>query len=223
MPSISSPIDIHQAIHRAMPAPYAKSRDIAAKYDETADEHYDLRYKDVQYQKYDLLLGNAQRMLGSIGMARFLQDVIIDSGCGSGLLVSWLAERGLLGRARVVGIDISRGMLTVARRKAPRRPGTDFIQATAELPPLRDAIAAAAFSVSTYQNLDKVQQVTYIPALRNLLKPRDALLLLSVLRKFALPDATASIEAILRDKFSRVLVAPDDRRVEDRLLVCADP
>ncbi len=205
-----------------MPAPYAKSRDIAAKYDETADEHYDLRYKDVQFQKYDLLLAHAERLLGSDETGRLFRDVVVDSGCGSGLLVTWLAERRLLKTLRYVGIDISDGMLASARRKVRHRPGTDFIQATAELPPLRDAVAAAAFSVSTYQNLDKAQQALYIPALRKLLRARNTLFLFSFLAKSVSPDELESITAHVHDMFSHSLVVPEDRRVEDRLLVCAD-
>ncbi len=206
-----------------MPARYAKTRDIAAKYDGTADEHYDLRYKDVQFQKYDLLLAHAERLLGSAETGRLLQDVVVDSGCGSGLLITWLAERRLLGGVRFIGIDISGGMLAVAKWKAPRRPGTDFIQATAELPPLRDGVAATAFSISTYQNLDRSQQALYVPAMRKLLRARGALFLFSMLTKSVSEDDLASISAEMHGMFTNALVVPDDGRVEDWLLVFADP
>ena len=206
-----------------MPAPYAKSREVAAKYDATADEHYDLRYKDVQFSKYDLLLAHAERLLGhDVAMSCFV-DIIVDSGCGSGLLIPWLAERGLLGRARVIGLDLSAGMLVMARRKASRRPGTDFINATAELPPLREGVASCELSVSTYQNLDDTQQALYLPALRAILRERPVLLLFSILAKATPPVAAESIVASMRKCFSSVILAPDDRRVEDRLIVCADP
>ncbi len=223
MPSISSLIGIHQTVRLAMPTPYAKSREVAAKYDATADEHYDLRYMDVQFSKYDLLLAHAERLLGIDATRLHFLGVVVDSGCGSGLLIPWLAERGLLGRARVVGIDISAGMLAMARQKARRRPGTDFIHATAELPPLRDGVASCELSVSTCQNLDDAQQALYLPALRGILHARAPLLLFSILAKSAPAAAIAAIESHMRGLFSRVLVAPDDRRVEDRLLVCADP
>jgi SAM-dependent methyltransferase len=207
---------------RTMPARYAKTRDIAAKYDGTADEHYDLRYKDVQFQKYDMLLAHAERLLGTGATIQLLREVVVDSGCGSGLLVAWLAERQLFGGARFVGIDISRGMLAVARQKALHRPGIDFIQATAELSPLRDGVAAVAFSISTYQNLDKDQQPSYISALRKTLRASNALLLFSVLKKSLNDDDLESLSSRLHDLFTFALVVPDDDRIEDWLLVFAE-
>lgn len=206
---------------RTVPARYAKTRDIAAKYDGTADEHYDRRYKDVQFQKYDLLLAHAERLLGTSTVTRLLRDIVVDSGCGSGLLVAWLAERRLIGGVRIVGIDISAGMLAMAKQKAPRRPGIDFIQATAELPPLRDGISAVACSISTYQNLDPLQQEAYIIALRQLLRANDALLLFSVLKKSLDEAGLASISAMIRNSLPLGLLVPDDGRVEDRMLVHA--
>jgi SAM-dependent methyltransferase len=206
-----------------MPARYAKTRDIAAKYDGTADEHYDLRYKDVQFQKYDLLLAHAERLLGSDETRRLFRDVVVDSGCGTGLLVAWLAERRLLGGVRFVGIDISRVMLAVGKRKVLNRPGVDFIQGTAELPPLRDGVTAVEFSVSTYQNLDETQQALYVPSLRKLLKASNSLLLFTVLKKSVNDDELESLSARLHGLFTFSLVVPDDGRVEDWLLVFANP
>ncbi|MEX2680735.1 MAG: class I SAM-dependent methyltransferase [Candidatus Sigynarchaeota archaeon] len=206
-----------------MPAPYAKSREVAAKYDATADEHYDLRYKDVQFSKYDLLLAYAERLLGSDVARRCFAGVIVDSGCGSGLLIQWLARRGLLARARVIGIDISARMLVMARQKSRRRPGIDLITANAELPPLRNGIASCVLSVSTYQNLDDAQQALYLPALLKILHDGPALLLFSTLANATPNDEIESIVAWARVHFPHVIIAPDDRRVEDRLIVCATP
>jgi ubiquinone/menaquinone biosynthesis C-methylase UbiE len=210
-----------------MPSRYAKTRDIAAKYDVTADEHYDLRYKDMQFQKYDVLLAHAERLLGTRDIVRIIGDTILDSGCGSGLLIWWLADCWFLGGTRYVGIDISLGMLSTAMTKARKgcgsKPGINLIQATAELPPLRDAVAASAFSVSTYQNLDDVQQASYVMATRRVLRKDSAMFLFSVLRKSINGEKIDAIEKELKRLFARVMLLPDDPRVEDRMFLCIDP
>ena len=54
------------------------------------------------------------------GEATFVQQLgvrsVLDAGCGTGRVARELARRGL----EVVGVDVDRSMLEVARRKAPR-------------------------------------------------------------------------------------------------------
>jgi ubiquinone/menaquinone biosynthesis C-methylase UbiE len=205
-----------------MPLRYAKTRDIEQKYD--ADILYDARYKEIQFEKFDLLLANAERELKAkdASIHEYFRGTVVDIGCGSGLLVSFFSARSLLGGMRYVGIDISEGMLGVARSKLRHPAGGNFIQATADLLPLRDDVSRIAFSISTYQNLDAAQQSSFIDEIMRILSKDWACFLFSFLDKPPLSDQIEAITEMLASKFSYVKLIEQDARIEDRLLVCFD-
>ena len=208
-----------------MPLRYAQTRDIERMYD--ADTLYDQRYKDIQFEKFDLLLANAERELQAKGSRKdtirdSLNDIVIDVGCGSGLLASFFSARGLLGGMRYVGIDISGGLLVVARSKFSLRPGTSFVQATADALPLRSGITSIVFSISIYQNLDARQQASFFDEITSILSTQRATFLFSFLDKPPLCDNITEITEILESKFDSIKLLEKDWRIEDRLIVCSD-
>lgn len=72
-------------------------------------------------------------------------DVVVDVGCGAGQSVLQLAERvGLNGR--VIGVDIARLSLDLARRRADRLPQVTFLEADAQSLDLPDQSADGIFS-----------------------------------------------------------------------------
>lgn len=73
-------------------------------------------------------------------------DTVVDVGCGNGVYLAELARRGL--GARVLGLDLSYGMLTAARDRLPaasRRP--QLAGADAVVLPVRDAVADMTLSM----------------------------------------------------------------------------
>jgi ubiquinone/menaquinone biosynthesis C-methylase UbiE len=79
-------------------------------------------------------------------------DTVVEMGCGTGANVPLLLER--VPDGRVVGVDITRGMLTRARRHADRTGGRiDYVQADAARPPVAAADAVlAAFVVAMFDD-----------------------------------------------------------------------
>ncbi|MBD3263380.1 methyltransferase domain-containing protein [Candidatus Woesearchaeota archaeon] len=75
-----------------------KQKSIKKKYDLTADV-YDERYKDIQFEKFKLMLQDIQ-----------LHGKILDHGCGTGLLAEFL-------NTPLFGIDISFKMLKRAKQR----------------------------------------------------------------------------------------------------------
>jgi SAM-dependent methyltransferase len=78
-------------------------------------------------------------------LSPILGDVVVDVGCGAGQSVLQLAERvGLEGR--VIGIDITRRLLDLAKRRADGLPQVDFLEADAQSVNLPDQSADGIFS-----------------------------------------------------------------------------
>ncbi|ETT24668.1 methyltransferase type 11 [Rhodococcus aetherivorans] len=77
---------------------------------------------------------------------------VVEIGCGTGRLVCHLVHRG----ARVLGVDLSAGMLAVAAGRAPGR----VVRADAARLPVPDAAADAAVTVATLEFTDAAAVLT---------------------------------------------------------------
>ena len=73
----------------------------------------------------------------------------LDLGCGTGVAIPWLLQRGW----RVVGVDLSGDQLRVARQRAAG-PGVILIAANAVALPFADRSFDAVVSVLTHTDLD---------------------------------------------------------------------
>ncbi len=70
-------------------------------------------------------------------------DRVVEIGAGTGMMGRWFLNHPV----RYVGLDLSRGMLDVFRRRAPRSPAPPLVQADGARPwPLPDGSVSAVFS-----------------------------------------------------------------------------
>lgn len=79
-------------------------------------------------------------------------SIVVDIGCGSGDLCADAADTG----ATLVGIDPSRGMLELARRRVPR---ANLLRAVGEALPLADASCSAVVSGFALRNWSSIPTV----------------------------------------------------------------
>ena len=114
------------------------------KYNATAPS-YDELYAVEQREKYRALESTLSRIRG--------KDLVLDAGCGTGLLIEYLESLGLT-PGYYVGIDISWGMLMRARVRLSSLgvPG-DLVQGDIEYMPLRDRCFHHALSITVLDNL----------------------------------------------------------------------
>ena len=100
------------------------------------------------WTKLHAFLDNQLAPLGRAAMDRLSlhkAEHVLDIGCGTGATSLELAER--VGRTgRVLGVDLSQPMLTLARQRAERVPQLSFAQADAQLYPFAKASFDAVFS-----------------------------------------------------------------------------
>lgn len=80
-------------------------------------------------------------------------DVILDIGCGSGLLTAELA-RGVGPTGKVVGVDPSPDMLSAARKRCAEFGWVDLVEGVVDPMPVPDASADKAVSLQVFEYLD---------------------------------------------------------------------
>ena len=118
----------------------SKEEEIRRLYDETSN-FYDARYRDIQFRKYF-----------DLGVNGFLEGLVLDAGCGTGLLFDFLDEKS---HFFLVGIDISFEMLRIAREK------TKFgmiVAGDVQHLPFKPQSFHGVLSVSVLQNLSSVER-----------------------------------------------------------------
>ena len=106
-------------------------------YDRSAPT-YDDRFHALQREKYTVMLGDG----GDLGRRPWL-----DVGCGTGLLQSYLAERGV-DRAELVGLDFSRAMLARARER-----GLAVTQGDVHMLPFHDGAFGTVLAFTVFRIL----------------------------------------------------------------------
>ncbi|KYH38139.1 MAG: hypothetical protein AYL29_000910 [Candidatus Bathyarchaeota archaeon B24] len=99
---------------------------------------------------YDRLYGEEQeaKHLRGIRMMPSIEDaIVLDAGCGSGLLIEKLADTAGL----IVGLDFSKAMLRIARDKFKQR-NVALVRGDVEKLPFRDDVFDMVFMFTVLQN-----------------------------------------------------------------------
>jgi ubiquinone/menaquinone biosynthesis C-methylase UbiE len=138
--------------------------------------YYDKRYKQIQLEKFKLLLKNL----------KFDNKVILDAGCGTGLLFEFfLSSNQSLskGKLRYIGLDVSWNMLnqfSCKVKKVKRIEHANLILGDIENLPIREGAIQQVFAVTSLQNLYDIER-----GLRELVRigQQGASFNLSILRK----------------------------------------
>ncbi|SBT38771.1 class I SAM-dependent methyltransferase [Micromonospora auratinigra] len=147
-------------------------------------------YDHIDGQRYDkqressLFAPERDSILGLAGDLR--TRTVVDLACGSGVYAR-LARRA--GAARVVGVDVSAGMLAVARRhEARERLGITYVHADVRALPLLGTfdVALAVWLFGYAEDAGALQAMAASAA--TLLAPRGRLVALTINPDFALGD-----------------------------------
>jgi ubiquinone/menaquinone biosynthesis C-methylase UbiE len=115
-----------------------KKRKIMHRYDLTA-HIYDMQYAEEQAAKIKAAITN---------MKTKKYRLILDAGCGTGILFEYIADNA----ETTVGIDISRKILLQAKKRAGNFPNVLLIWADADYMPLKENIFSHVFAVTLIQN-----------------------------------------------------------------------
>ncbi len=132
---------------------FEHKREVMRKYDITS-KGYDELYGDEQLDKYRLAFKN----INDVG------KTVLDVGCGTGLLYSFINSKKQQFRniGTYIGIDISYGMLEKAKPKMVKRTIlADLIRADADFLPFRSKVFDSVFAFTLLQNMPNPNVTCY--------------------------------------------------------------
>jgi len=100
---------------------------------------YDTQYSEEQEAKIKTIMKNL----------RLAQNVIVlDAGCGTGVLIKHIAEKSRF----FVGVDVSRGLLREARKKAQPHKSASLVLADVDNMPFPKQVFGAVLAITLLQN-----------------------------------------------------------------------
>ena len=117
---------------------WRQKRSVMRRYNLTA-EMYDARYCEEQEPKYNAALDGLSLDGGAV----------LDVGCGSGLFFRHVANEA----KSVVGADVSRGLLNLAKERAKTYSNVYLIQADADNLPFKKDTFSHVFAFTVLQNM----------------------------------------------------------------------
>jgi ubiquinone/menaquinone biosynthesis C-methylase UbiE len=117
-------------------------QEIQESYNALGGRIYDIRYSREQEAKYEVVLDRISPQP---------DDVVLDDGCGTGLLLHRL-------NAHLIGLDFSHKLLEKARSRLREKPGTHLVQADADRLPFRPSVYSLVFAVTLLQNTPMPRQ-----------------------------------------------------------------
>ncbi len=154
---------------------------------------YDDWYKTPLGSLCDRLEKNAVFSLANIKDG----ELVLDISCGTGNYSLELKRKG----ARVIGLDISSEMLSIAKKKAEAEGlKIDFIRADAAKPPFKNHSFDLIISILILEFADKPDKM--IEGWRNLLKP-DGRMVIGFLNRYSLWALKRRLKAIFKESIWR--------------------
>ena len=153
-------------------------RRIMQRYDLTA-KMYDERYAEEQQKKY-------KKTLEKVNVTG---KIVLDVGCGSGLLFPEVASKAKF----VLGLDISRQLLLLAKEQAKDLGDVFVVQADADNLPFADGFFDCVFAFTILQNMPKPSKT--LSELKLVTKGKGNVAITALKKAFGLEEFMDLIEA----------------------------
>jgi ubiquinone/menaquinone biosynthesis C-methylase UbiE len=168
-----------------------QKRRVMRRYD-ASSRTYDALYGDEQCAKFYRALKSLTVIPGS---------VILDAGCGSGLLFNRVVSEAKM----VVGLDISRSLLLSATGKAKEHKNVHLVRADVDNMPFGDGVFSVVFAFTVLQNLPRPLET--LQAISQVAK-QGAVIVVTGLKKYFSSENFSNL--LKRVEFSLVSFVDDD-------------
>jgi ubiquinone/menaquinone biosynthesis C-methylase UbiE len=140
------------------------SADVGALYDAAAEQYA------ARFATAELLDAEARYISRLLSIARSPGDVMLDVGCGPALYY----PLAVASRLRYLGVDVSRAMISIGRR---RYPDAKLILASAAALPIADASVSVAVAMGSLSHLRPEDFSTAISEVARVVRPGGGFLL----------------------------------------------
>ncbi len=170
------------------------------------DKFYRLNYWRLGFQSrlYDLLTPeayreSARRCVQSVPVKK--GQVLLDVGCGSGLLIEGMNDRLDFG-LRYLGVDIQISGLIRAQNKAEKEGSVSLFQAdfTHPLPLKKESVDIIAAHFSLYTIADRERRKKILSGLVELLKPRGLMVIVNPSREYSAKKIIRESVGLVRER-----------------------
>lgn len=148
------------------------------------------------YGALEGLWGGAARAAGLSALAAKRNESVLDIGCGPGYALSELAD-SVGPDGRVIGVDLSSKMCTLARRRLERHglSGTGaVVQGDAAHLPIADGSCDAGFMSFTLELFDTPEIPTVLSECRRVLRPSGRLAVVALSKRLPAPPMQRAYE-----------------------------
>jgi len=162
---------------------------------------YDAQYEKEQVEKFEVALHS---------LSLDSNAVILDVGCGTGLLLKKLAKTARL----VVGVDFSKAMVMRARERLRLFLNVLLIRADSDFLPLRKDVFTHVFAITLLQNMPK-PRVT-LRELMRVIRDKGFIVFTGLKKNFTLND----FETLIKRSGLRQRSLVDREEVKDYVAVC---
>jgi ubiquinone/menaquinone biosynthesis C-methylase UbiE len=181
---------------------WKQKRSAIRHYNQTA-KTYDRQYTEEQNVKIGVALESLTQPIDK-------NAVILDAGCGTGILFPHIARKA----KQTVGIDTSIELLNKAKTKTKAYPNTVLIKADADFLPFKTETFTHTFAFTLLQNtphprstMEEIKRVTR----------RDATLVITGLKKHFTQTAFVKL---LEDVQLEILIMKTNKELKDFVTVC---
>jgi len=183
-----------------MPNQWKQRKAIMNRYDRTA-RTYDAQYAEEQEAKFQVALENSP-----------LDDnaVVLDAGCGTGLLFRHLAKRVAL----VVGIDTSTNLLKQARLRARAHNNIAIVRADADHAPFKTNAFTHTFAITLLQNTPL--PATTLKEIKRTTRSNATIIITGLKKHFTFE----SLSQLIADAGLEITIMRTDEKLKDFIAIC---
>lgn len=179
---------------------WKKKRAVMLHYDQTAAS-YDAQYAEEQNAKMEAALSN---------IVLKKNNILLDVGCGTGLLFPYIADKTQL----LIAIDTSRKLLKQAKKRAKQHPNIVLFQADADHTPFKNQTFHALFAVTLLQNMPN--PTATLREIERITRP-EATIGLTTLKKGFTQKA---ITELLKKAKLKITVLKTMAKIKDYMITC---
>lgn len=155
---------------------------------------YNLQYAEEQKVKIETALENVKLSKNSL---------ILDSGCGTGLLFEYVADKAEM----VVGLDVSKKILEQAGKHAVKFSNVHLVLADADHVPFKNEVFSHVFAITLLQNMPNPEKT--LAEIKRVAK-REAIIIVTGLKK---KFSAEYLEGLLRKLDLNIIEIKDGNQV----------